>query len=190
MFFCCCWFVLNLCFVQNTSSRTAYPHQKGPLHNRTVLPWACHVLCVDSPALSRAAQQIWFLPQTHRKKRRKSVLDWALSWESSSELSWQSLSVAVKRKQTRGLKPPRHDDKNLPWPKRISLTTRWTLFGSRGWLSRRVMRSWKWGSLCFFSLVVQREDKMAARARRACSGCELNPNMFRKTPQSDHSCCL
>lgn len=36
IYFFCCWFVLDLCFVQNTSSRTAYLHQKGPLHNRTV----------------------------------------------------------------------------------------------------------------------------------------------------------
>ncbi|TRY98466.1 hypothetical protein DNTS_020557, partial [Danionella cerebrum] len=33
----------------------------------------------------------------------------------------------------------------------------------------------------------RREDKMAARARRACSGCEINPNMFTQTPQYDNS---
>lgn len=157
--------------------------------NRVLLPWAFQVVCVDSPALSMAVKRLNPLTETRRKKQRESVLERSAE---RARASWADRVCPSPSGGTKpgGLKRPRHDDKNLSWPKRISLTLRWTLFGSRGWLSMRVVRSWNEGACVFFSLVVQREDKMAARARRACSGCELNPNMFTKDPRSDHSCCL
>lgn len=184
------YFLYAYAFIQNNFLRTAFPHQTGPLYKElrpaSVGVSSCFVRWVSSPVHgSKAAQQLWL---TALKLAGRS----SASSAERARASWadgvcQSPSGGNKLE---GLKRPGHDDKNLSWPKRISLTVLWTLFGSRGWLSRRVMRSWKWGSLCFFSLVVQRDDKMAARARRACSGCELNPNMFTKNPQSDHSCCL
>lgn len=174
-------------------------HQTGPLCSRTVSSLltsvgvsCCGCVCVDSPALSMAVKLHTSSesPHWHAQEEAARECSRALSWESSSELSWQSLPSPSGGNIPEGLKRPRHDDKNLPWPKRISLTLRWTPFGSRWWLSMRVVRSWNEGACIFFSLVVQREDKMAARARRACSGCELNPNMFTKDPRFDHNCCL
>lgn len=101
----------------------------GPVHGSTA------ALIPFSNSQEEAAQECSRLSAQLRELQRVELTEF--------------VSPSVGNKPA-GVKPPRHDNKNVPWPKRIPLTTRWTPFGSRGWLSMRVIRSWKWGSLCFF----------------------------------------
>ncbi len=118
-------------------------------------------LCLRSVGISRVMR--WLSSPVHGSTAAAVLIPFSNSQEEAAqecsrlraqlrELQRVELTelVSPSGNKPAGLKPPRHDDKNVPWPKRISLTIRWTPFGSRGWLSRRVLRSWKWGSLCFF----------------------------------------
>lgn len=189
-------FNLKMYILEHLSDPTRRGHYAAELCPPFSLPWAFHVVVVccwlSSPVHgSNVSHQFWITSLTRAWRSSARVFSSAHSAERA-RASWADRVCPSPsgRNKPGGLKHPRHDDKNLPWPKRISLTLCWTLFGSRGWLSMRVVRSWNEGACIFFSLVVQREDKMAARARRACSGCEINPNMFTKDTRFDHSCCL